>query len=87
MRLVTWNCNSTVSKKLEKLIELKPDVAVVQECEKELNGLPNGAEWQMIAEQINYVYRTSPYYENRDRKPGQIYLIDNFVYGRSPGRL
>jgi hypothetical protein len=42
MRLVTWNCNFSLSKKLDKLVELKPDVAVVQECEQELDGLPDG---------------------------------------------
>ena len=48
MRIVTWNCNSSLSKKLDKLIELKPDVAVVQECEEELSGLPDGASYQWI---------------------------------------
>jgi len=46
MRIVTWNCNLLLSKKLDKLLELKPDVAVVQECEKELCGLPNGVSYQ-----------------------------------------
>ncbi len=48
MRIVTWNCNASLSKKLEKLIELKPDVAVVQECEKDLSGLPDGVSYQWI---------------------------------------
>jgi len=45
MRLVTWNCCSSLAKKFEKLIELKPDVAIVPECEKELSGLPEGASY------------------------------------------
>jgi len=46
MRLVTWNCNFSLSKKLDKLLELEPDLAVVQECESELTGLPEGVSFQ-----------------------------------------
>ena len=48
MRIVTWNCNSSLHKKLDKLIELNPDVAVVQECEEALNGLPEGVSYQWV---------------------------------------
>ncbi|MFC7156458.1 hypothetical protein ACFQPA_13495 [Halomarina halobia] len=33
MRLVTWNCNQAFRKKQHRLLELKPDIAVVPECE------------------------------------------------------
>jgi hypothetical protein len=32
MRLVVWNCNMALDRKLQRLLELKPDVAVVPEC-------------------------------------------------------
>ncbi len=32
MRLVTWNCNMALHRKLDALRRLKPDVAVVSEC-------------------------------------------------------
>ncbi len=34
MRIVTWNCNRALRRKLGPLLELDPDVAVIQECEK-----------------------------------------------------
>jgi len=42
MRIVTWNCNMSFSKKLKKLLALKPDIAVIQECEEDLPALPDG---------------------------------------------
>ena len=36
MRVVTWNCNLSLAKKLDSLLELDPDVAVIQECEEDL---------------------------------------------------
>ena len=41
MRLVTWNCNLSLGKKLDALLSLEPDIAVVQECEQSLQ-LPDG---------------------------------------------
>lgn len=41
MRIITWNCNLTLSRKLEPLLALAPDVAVIQECERDLR-LPTG---------------------------------------------
>ena len=32
MRVVTWNCNMALHKKCEPLMELRPDIAVIQEC-------------------------------------------------------
>jgi exonuclease III len=36
MRLVTWNCNLSLGRKLDLLLQLEPDVAVIQECEEAL---------------------------------------------------
>ena len=44
MRLVTWNCNLSLGRKLERLLALEPDVAVVQECEQSLQ-VPDGYEF------------------------------------------
>jgi hypothetical protein len=50
MRLVTWNCSLALSSKLPRLLELKPDVAVIQECEKNLEHIPPGATYRWIGE-------------------------------------
>ena len=34
MRIVSWNCNLNLKSKFEKVLDLKPDVLVVQECER-----------------------------------------------------
>ena len=34
MRLVAWNCNMALHRKLDALRRLRPDVAVVSECAK-----------------------------------------------------
>lgn len=36
MRLVTWNCNLSLSRKIDMLLALRPDIAVIQECEEAL---------------------------------------------------
>jgi len=41
MRIVTWNCNRQLGRKLQPLLDLAPDIAVVQECEKSLQ-VPDG---------------------------------------------
>ncbi len=33
MKVITWNCNMAFRKKYERIIELKPDLLVLQECE------------------------------------------------------
>ncbi len=35
-RIITWNCNLALQGKLSELLMLRPDVAIVQECEKDL---------------------------------------------------
>jgi len=37
VRIVTWNCNLRLSKKLDRLLGIEPDIAIVQECERELS--------------------------------------------------
>jgi hypothetical protein len=37
VRIVTWNCNLRLSKKLDRLLGIEPDFAIVQECERELS--------------------------------------------------
>lgn len=44
MRIVTWNCNLSLGKKLNKLLDLNADIAVIQECEWDLV-LPNGYQY------------------------------------------
>ena len=34
MRIVTWNCNLNLKSKFEKVSDLRPDILVVQECER-----------------------------------------------------
>jgi exonuclease III len=48
MRIVTWNCNLSLSKKLEHLISITPDIAIIQECERELDQLPAEAQFLWI---------------------------------------
>jgi len=33
VRIISWNCQGGYRKKIEKILELKPDIAVIQECE------------------------------------------------------
>jgi len=33
MRLISWNCGRGYRKKINKILELNPDIAVIQECE------------------------------------------------------
>ncbi len=33
MRLISWNCGGGYRKKVDKILELSPDIAVIQECE------------------------------------------------------
>lgn len=49
MKVVTWNCNLTLWKKLDRLLALKPDIAVVQECERLLS-VPDGYHFDWIGE-------------------------------------
>jgi len=33
MRIVSWNCQGEYRNKIDKLLQLKPDIAIIQECE------------------------------------------------------
>lgn len=37
MRIVSWNCNGGLRKKLEKLLSLEADIHIIQECEDPLH--------------------------------------------------
>ena len=45
MRIITWNCNLSLSRKLHRILDLAPDIAIFQECEKDLKGIPDGWEY------------------------------------------
>ena len=32
MRIVAWNCNMALDRKIDALLALKPDIAIVAEC-------------------------------------------------------
>jgi exonuclease III len=48
MRLVTWNCNLSLSRKLNRIVDLKPDIAIIQECEREVSNLPADAHFLWV---------------------------------------
>lgn len=48
MRLVTWNCNLSLSRKLPTLLSLRPDIAVIQECEEAPTGLPDHTQYLWV---------------------------------------
>jgi exodeoxyribonuclease III len=46
MRIVAWNCNMALDRKVERLLALRPDIAVVSECaEPERLRALGGARW------------------------------------------
>lgn len=52
MRIVAWNCNMGLHSKIDKLLSLKPDIAVIPECaspgilrEKAALFVPDHCEW------------------------------------------
>lgn len=45
MRIVTWNCNLSLARKLDALLGLQPDIAIIQECEAALP-VPQGYGFQ-----------------------------------------
>src|SRR6266853_4210677 len=45
MRIVAWNCNMALDRKVEGLLALKPDIAVISECAEPERMLSRGASW------------------------------------------
>ena len=46
MKVVTWNCNLNLVKKFELIEQYKPDIAIIQECEKlDKSYFPNSEYW------------------------------------------
>ena len=46
MKVVTWNCNLNLVKKFEFIEQYKPDIAIIQECEKlGKSYFPNSEYW------------------------------------------
>ena len=33
MRILSWNCQGAFGRKIDRILELKPDIAIIQECE------------------------------------------------------
>jgi len=48
MRIVTWNCRGGFHRKVEALLALQPDVAIVQECAPPGKWLASCAGWSAI---------------------------------------
>jgi len=51
MKIITWNCNMAFRKKFEKIVDLQPDLLLLQECEQEpklKEALKNTAAKQII---------------------------------------
>ena len=46
MKLVSWNCNRAFRKKILYLEDIDFDIAVIQECERDIKNLP--CEWKRI---------------------------------------
>ena len=45
MRIVAWNCNMALHRKIERLLALKPDIAVISECAEPARLRARGADW------------------------------------------
>ena len=41
MRVITWNCKGALDRKVDHLLKLKPDIAVIQECASDFSA-PSG---------------------------------------------
>ena len=52
MRLVAWNCNMALDRKIEALLRLKPDVAVISECASPERLRLRGADAWLEAEPV-----------------------------------
>tara|TARA_B100000900_G_C20455790_1_gene665106 strand:- start:172 stop:864 length:693 start_codon:yes stop_codon:yes gene_type:complete len=46
MKVISWNCNLNLVKKFELIEQYKPDIAIIQECEKlDKSYFPNSEYW------------------------------------------
>jgi len=45
MRLVAWNCNMALDRKVDRLLALNPDIAVISECAEPARLRARGADW------------------------------------------
>ncbi|MCC6460351.1 MAG: endonuclease/exonuclease/phosphatase family protein [Saprospiraceae bacterium] len=58
MKIITWNCNMAFRKKWSALVELNPDILIIQECENEsrcqqTHFIPNYNEFIWIGDNVN----------------------------------
>jgi exonuclease III len=58
MKIITWNCNMAFRKKWNSVVELNPDILIVQECEneskyKQTQLIPGYNEFIWIGENLN----------------------------------
>ena len=52
LRIVTWNCNMALDRKLERLLALRPDVAIIQECASPDHGARG---WRSVCRACDWV--------------------------------
>ena len=45
VKLVAWNCNMALDRKVDGLLALKPDIAVISECAEPARLRARGAKW------------------------------------------
>jgi hypothetical protein len=53
MKIITWNCNCSFRTKLDHLRIIDFDLAIIQECEKEIKDLPETWEYLWVGNNIN----------------------------------
>jgi len=51
MRIITWNCNLSLGRKIDTLLALNPDVAIIQECEREFTA-PSGYSYLWCGQNV-----------------------------------
>ncbi|HZV69922.1 MAG TPA: endonuclease/exonuclease/phosphatase family protein [Saprospiraceae bacterium] len=71
MKLISWNCQGAFRKKADYILDLKPDILVVQECEH-----PDKLDFSKISQQPNDSY----WYGDNVHKGIGIYSFSDFKF-------